>query len=254
MAMKELSHGESMAQRIVMYPRAWDREESAKGETSRRLLKKAARELKVMLQPVDSIAQVDKGAGLTAEEAYPLTNVLSLINYNRVLLLQQPGLILDPTPLDLLFTLPMATPLLGLSDPQDEEKNPAILLFEPSRDVYQDVMATLPEGAYLDDEFLQIVPIEKAPEDPDNNVHLLATTSLLEHESLNATEFIEMTSYVHLSDPNIPSPEFDIPRQDVLQAMPKGGEARKAWEAVYSKFRNARMDVCGLDLESIETH
>ena len=254
MTMRELSEGESMAQRIVMYPREWNEEEGAKGETSQRLLRKAAKEYKVMVQPIDSVPQVGGATGLTAEEAYPLTNVLSLINYNRIILLQQPGLILDATPLDLLFTLPMTTPVLGLSDPQDEGKQPAILLFEPSREVYQDITATLPEGAYPDSEFVQKVTIEHAPEDPDNNVHLLATTSLLENESLNATEFMGITSYVHLSDPDLPGPEFDIPRQDFVKAMPSAVEARKAWEGVYSKFRDVRMDTCGLDLEPIEPH
>lgn len=243
-----------------MYPRQWDRTletgetRDASVETSRRLLRKAAKDFKVMLQPIDEVAQVGGSPKLTEEERYPLTNVLSLINYNRILLVQQPGLILDSTPLDLLFTLPMERPLLGLSDPQDEGREPAILLFEPSRETYQDLIATLPEGAYPDAEFLQKVHVEHAPEDPEHQVHLLATTGLLEGESsgINATDFFDMTAYVHLSDSGLPGPEYDIPRQDFMKAMPDAKEARKVWESVYARFRDARMDVCGLDLESIE--
>lgn len=245
-----------------MFPGEWDKAldegetRDASVETSRRLLRKAAKEFKVMLQPIDGVAQVEGGVKLTEEERYPLTNVLSLISYNRILLLQLPGLILDSTPLDLLFTLPMEKPLLGLSDPQDESREPTILLFEPSRDTYQDVAATLPEGAYPDTEFLQKVHTEHAPEDPEHQVHLLATTGLLEKEGLgiNATDFFEMTAYVHLSDPGLPGPEYDIPRHDYVKAMPGTTEARRLWESVYERFRDARMDVCGLDLEPIEIY
>lgn len=261
MAMKELSVAGSMAQRIVMYPRAWDeqvegRRRDANVETSRRLLRKAAKDYKVMLQPIESVPQAQGSAKLTVEEAYPLTNLLTLVNYNRILLLEQPGLILDSTPLDLLFTLPMENPLMGLSDPQDESREPVVLIFESSKETYQDVGATLPEGAYLDTEFLQKVSIEHAPEDSENKVHLLATTSLLENESsstFNATDFLDMTAYVHLSDPGMPGPEFVVPRQDFVRAMPSIKQARKAWEAVYERFRDLRIDVCGLDLEPVET-
>lgn len=260
MGMKGLHVGESMAQRIIMYPRDWDRTlkdgeiRAASMETSRRLLRKAAKEFKVMLQPIDGVAQIERGAKLTEEERYPLTNLLSLISYNRILLLQQPGLIVDSTPLDLLFTLPMEKPMLGLSDPQDDGGEPTILLFEPSREMYKDVTATLPEGAYPDAEFLEKVHVEHAPEDPEHQVHLLATTGLLENENsaINATDFFEMTAYVHLSDPGLPGPEYDIPRHDYLRAMPGTKEARRVWESIYERFRDARVDVCGLDLEPIE--
>lgn len=206
-----------------------------------------------MLQPIEEVPQANGGAQLTDEEKYPLTHLLSLINFNRVLFLQQPGLIVDSTPLDLLFTLPMEVPLLGLSDPQDEDRKPVILLGEPSRDNYQDLVATLPEGAYLDAEFDQKIHIEHAPEDPEHQVHLLATTGLLESESsgTNATGFFDMTAYVHLSDAALLGPEYDIPRHDFVKAMPDSKEARMVWESVYERFRDARINVCGLDLEPI---
>jgi len=262
MGMRELARGESMAQRIVMYPAEWDAE-TQKGDgrvqTSRRLLRQAARESKVMLQPIQQTQQQETDGArqrLTEEERFPLLNVLSLMHYNRVLVLQQPGLILDPTPLDLLFTLPMEKRMLGLSDPQDKDRQPILLLLEPSKVTYQDVAAMLPEGAYPDTEFLQKAPVEHAPEDPENRVHLLAKTSLLESEdasaTLNATDFLDMTAYVHFDDAGLPGPEFDIPRRDFLGAMPAEAEARRAWEAVYERFRDRRMDVCGLDLEPVE--
>lgn len=268
MGMREVERGESMAQRIIMYPREWDRrvedgegedgrwkEEGARRETSRRLLRKAAKEYKVMLQAVESIPLAEGSEALTEEERYPLTNLLNLVHYNRILSLRPSGLVLDSTPLDLLFTLPMEKTLLGLSAPEDESMQPAILLFEPSKEAYLYATSSLPEGAYADSEFLQRVTIMPAPADGESPMTLLAQISGLEDvdAQFNATEFLDTTAYIRLSDSGLPSPEYDIPKQDYVRAMPRSKQARKAWERVYERFRDARMDVCGLDLEPVGT-
>lgn len=266
MGMREVERGESMAQRIIMYPREWDgtveegggggegemEREKGRRETSRRLLRKAAKEYRVMLQGVESVPATEGSGVLTEEERYPLTNLLGLIHYNRILFLQPSGLILDSTPLDLLFTLPMEKPLLGLSAPDDESMHPAILLFEPSKEIYQDVTSSLPEGAYLDGEFLQRVPSTPAPADGESSMTLVAQTSALRdvEAQFDASQFLDTTAYVRLSDPDLPGPEYDTSRQDYVRAMPRSKQARKAWEGVYERFRDARMEICGLDLEA----
>lgn len=259
--MRELVEGQSMAQRILLYPRSWDEKptDGTKTDphiaTSRRLLRKAAKEYKVMLQPIDAIPQSNNSAPLTEEEKYPLTNLLTLLHYNRILLLQSPGLILDSTPLDLLFTLPMETPMLGLSASQEDKLHPSLLLLQPSRDTYAETISSLPEGAYLDSEFLQRVTLESAPIDPKHPICLLAETGLLgaeRGEELNATEWLDSTAYVRLKDDGLPGPEYDIPSEDFVRAMPRGEQASRVWERVYERFRDARMEICGLDLETVE--
>ena len=251
-----------MAQRIMMYPQEWDAkpEDGAKlaphVETSRRLLRRAAKYYKVMLQPIDSTVQATRSQ-VTPEELYPLTNLLAPHYYNRVLYLKPAGLILDPTPLDLLFTLPMDSPILGLSAPTStsEISPPSILLLQPSKSTYKDISSLLPEGAYPDAEFINLIQIESAPTDAEFHTRLLAETSALDAESVaefNATDFLEMTAYVHIEDPGVEGPEFDVPRPDFVRAMPSGKQARKAWESVYERYRDARRNVCGLDLEPIE--
>lgn len=268
MGMREVERGESMAQRIIMYPREWDRkveggEDSGYGEdemrsreTSRRLLRKAAKEYRVMLQAVESIPVVEGSGDLTEEERYPLTNLLSLVHYNRILSLQPSGLILDSTPLDLLFTLPMEKPLLGLSAPNDESMQAAILLFEPSKETLKEITSTLPEGAYPDSEFLQRVPGTPAPVDGEGPMTLLAQTSGLSDvdAQFDAAQFLDTTAYIRLSESDLPGPEYDIPREDYVRAMPRSRQARKAWEGVYERFRDARMGTCGLDLEPVESY
>lgn len=249
-----------MAQRIILYPRAWDEKPSdgktrdAHIETSRRLLRKAAKEYKVMLQPIDSIQQGNSSVALTEEEKYPLSTLLSLLHYNRLLLLQSPGLILDSTPLDLLFTLPMSTPVLGLSPPGSPKSHPSLLLLQPSRSTYEEITSSLPEGVYPDTEFLQRVTLESAPTDPEFDTRLLAETGLLEEESgkmFNTSRFLDSTGFVRLRDEGVAGPEYDVGRDEFVPAMPRGKEARRAWERVYEIYRERRMDVCGLDLEPV---
>lgn len=262
MEFAQLEKEESMAQRIIMYPREWDAKPQDEAtpalhiETSRRLLRRAAKNYKVMLQPIDSNVQATRSQ-ITPEEQYPLTNLLALHYYNRVLYLKPSGLILDSIPLDLLFTLPMDSPILGLSAPtsRSEISPPSILLLQPSKSTYRHISSSLPEGAYPDTEFLNLIHVESAPTDAKFHTRLLAETSTLDAESVaefNATEFLELTGYVHIEDPGMEGPEYDVPRPDFVRAMPSGKQARKAWESVYERYRDARRDVCGLDLEPVE--
>ncbi len=62
-----LEQQESMAQRILFYPKSWDEQRSAQGrpdrtlETSMRLLRTAASRYKVMLQPIAPAVGADEG-------------------------------------------------------------------------------------------------------------------------------------------------------------------------------------------------
>ena len=262
MVFAQLEKEESMAQRIIMYPRDWDAKPQDGArlaphvETSRRLLRRAAKNYKVMLQPIDSTMQATRSQ-ITPEEQYPLTNLLTPHYYNRVLYLKPTGMILGSTPLDLLFTLPMDSPILGLSAPtsSSETSPPSILLLQPSKSTYRHISSSLPEGAYPDTEFLNLIHVESAPTDAKFHTRLLAETSALDAESVvefNATEFLELTGYVHIEDPGMEGPQYDVPRPDFVRAMPSGKQARKAWESVYERYRDARKDICGLDLEPVE--
>lgn len=68
-------------------------------------------------------------------------------------------------------------------------------------------------------------------------------------EGFNVSVFEAATTYVRLSDPELPGPEYDVPYADRARIRPKNSEAREAWEKLYERFRQRRMEVCGLDLE-----
>lgn len=68
-------------------------------------------------------------------------------------------------------------------------------------------------------------------------------------DNFNATLFEEATTYVRLSDPELPGPEYDVPFYLKMELHPENSEARVVWSSLYERFRQRRMEVCGLDLE-----
>lgn len=185
----------------------------------------------------------------TDEAAYPLFGLLSLSIFNRLIYLRPSGLIIDSADLDLLFTLPMESAILGISgNPNEEFTLPSIVIFEPSITAYNDVLSSVSIESYSDDEFLRYIPQISGTAEQGR---LVARTSAisLEKNQFTATDFFKSISYVHLTDPGFPGPEFDIPSQTVVRARPKLPEQRVIWEMVYEIFKEQRMSICGLDLE-----
>ena len=152
----------------------------------------------------------------------------------------------------MLFTLPMETSSLGISaSTQSEDADPSVLLFQPSTQAVQDIASSIAAGDYSEDDYLQ--NIQLMTDFAGDQVHLVAKTSALYlgSDQFNAAEFLDLTSYVHLSDSLMPGPEFDAPGEMLELARPSQDQPRKAWVEVYERYREQRMDVCGLDLESV---
>lgn len=245
-----LEEQESMAQRVIMYPKEWDVKQSGQGvlnphiDTSRRLLRNAAKRYRVMLQPVEPML---KSGG---RSTFPLTGLLSLTAYNRVIYLPPSGLVLDTSGLDHLFTLPMESDMLGISaGSEDEATSPSVVLLKPSKEAFQEISDSSQSKSYDEDELLSKIAL--MPDMPEDQVHVVYKTSGLkfEDDSFNATKFLASTSYVHISEPDMLGPEYDAPKVSIASAKPKIFQPQKAWQEVYERYRERRMDVCGLDLE-----
>ena len=77
-----LEREESMAQRIILYPKSWDRQSSdqetlsSQLETSMRLLRNAASRYRVMLQPVEPMPGTGQGTS-TCYFSYCMANSFS---------------------------------------------------------------------------------------------------------------------------------------------------------------------------------
>lgn len=246
-----LEDQESMAQRMILYPKEWDTHATGQKtlnprvETSKRLLREATKRYKVMLQPVDPLLKIREG-----ESTFPLAGLLSLSAYNRIIYLPPSGLVLDTSGLDHLFTLPMESNILGISaGPEDGIISPSIILLSPSKESFQASLSSIDPEKYDEDAAMGKIPL--VADLPEDQVHVVAKTSglRLEDDAFKATAFMDNTSYVHISDPDILGPEYDTPRQVIASAIPKAPEPKKAWQQVYETYRERRMDVCGLDLE-----
>lgn len=190
----------------------------------------------------------------TAESLYPLTGLLSLPGFNRLIWLRPSGLIRDSDQLDLLFTLPMETPVLGISATNHNgDTEASIILFEPSKKAYQDLTDPYPEASYSETEFLHKIPM--MTDLAEDQVHIVGKTSTLqsETEQFDAAEFLAITGFIHIFDPDHPGPEYDVPRKKLSSIQQSTVEARKAWERSYELYRQQRMEICGLDLEPFET-
>ncbi|KAL9601575.1 MAG: hypothetical protein Q9219_002409 [cf. Caloplaca sp. 3 TL-2023] len=248
-----LEEQESMAQRVIMYPQEWDEQVAGQikvdpqVETSKRLLREAAKRYKVMLQPVEPMLKV-RGE----ESIFPLAGLLSLSVYNRIIYLPPSGLVLDTSGLDHLFTLPMESDWLGISaGSKDEVSSPSVVLLSPSKESFQATLSSLDPVGYDEEGFLSKMSL--LADLPEDQVHVVAKTSSLHHEgnTFNATDFMDSTSYVQISDTNILGPEYDTPRQVLNSVSPKIPQPKKAWQDIYERYRQRRMDVCGLDLEPV---
>ena len=266
MAFAALSGQESMAQRILLYPSEWDlhNDMDPVASVSARLLRKAASKYKVMLQPIDpmqaSVSDVDdedNNPTYSDEERYPLTTLLTLSHYNRILYLQPSGLILSSTPLDLLFTypLPPKTAVLAFDSPiPSSADRPSLMLLEPSPKAHTHIRNLLPEGSFTDTEFHALIRTLPAPpstlSEDQQPAMLLAETSALGNVdgSFNKTWFLDSTGYVHIQDDGIPGPQHEWIDVWVKEKGPSRREARQAWEAVYELFREGWKEVCGLEL------
>lgn len=170
--------------------------------------------------------------------------------FNRLMYLQPSGLIVDSGKLDLLFTLPMTSDVLGISTgSREDEIFPPLLLIEPSMRAYNESLPSIISKKYSDNNFLQNFPIKTRTSKNQTNLVMKTSSFHLEDGNFDLTSFMENTAYVHISDPDMPGPEYDAPRSKLLRARPKQAEQRKVWEAVYERYREQRMEICGLDLE-----
>ena len=147
----------------------------------------------------------------------------------------------------------METPVLGISAPTEKGITEAsIVLFEPSEKAYRDATDQISKSGYSETEFLHNMPM--LTDLAEDQVHLVEKTSALhlENRNFSAADFLDATGYVHLSDPGLPGPEYDVPRSKLFTAQPTDPDARKAWQQSYEMYRQQRMEVCGLDLEPSE--
>ena len=157
--------------------------------------------------------------------------------------------------MDELLASPRDFPITVFADNSASEINfsHGAVVIQPSMQSYHQAMTSL-IGTHTGsaDSVLEMTSLRG---NSANSPYLVSQTSslALEGEGFNASDYLNQAAYVHLTDPAILGPEYDIPRNIFLQARPHHPEARRIWEDLYELYRTERMDICGLDLEPMPT-
>lgn len=170
--------------------------------------------------------------------------------FNRLIYLQPSGLIINSGKLDMLFSTAMVSETMGISATfQEKAVTPPVIIFEPSVEALNKTIAVMEAGKHKEDEFLRNIPSSNAA--TSNRSYSVVETSAihLEDDRFSLSSFIDTTSYVHISDPGMLGPEFGSSVSRLVRARPEQTEPREVWEAVYERYRQKRMEICGLDLE-----
>ncbi|TKA81312.1 hypothetical protein B0A49_00311 [Cryomyces minteri] len=247
----DLARQRSPARRVLLFPRSWavEKRRAKKGavadpylDTSRRLLRLAARRYGVVLQPVEPLQAGMEGEGVDEDDpsAYSLASLWGLAEFERVLWLRTPGLLLDAAPLDALLAF---EPVQGTADIAAE-----VLLVRPSAEEFGRLAAA---AAASSPSTSATGVFQSSTTLLPNVAALLATTAALYNtsDSFNATAYLHAAAYVRIADAGLPGPEFDVPLAAKVRARPLRTQAERVWSELYERFRQRRMDVCGLDLE-----
>ena len=249
MLFAELTRQRSAAQKVLLYPAAWDTlsadQSTHAARTALRLLAKARRDFKAALVPLGGSSQLAPGAdegGSEQRADEDLATLLALTTFDRVVYLQPKGLVLDVELLDGLFGLPVdasVTPIdaQGAWPHQSLMVRPSLSLARRPGAVRENLPRPLLAEAPLAELLLQTSALRDPPE-------ALA-------ENFNHSTFYDYTAYVTFTEADIPGPEFDLPAGTFARVQPSSAQHRAAWRSLYERFRMERMAICGLDLQPI---
>jgi hypothetical protein len=169
--------------------------------------------------------------------------------------LDGPGVLLDASALDSLLAFSKSEPMAAYpATPERTDMSTSLLLVHPSHESFRQLKEARSSNPVTDlDLFRQTFA---APQSLISEWSLSMGNVVYESQRLrdagdgfNLTAFEGATTYVRLSDPELPGPEYDVPYSDQIHIRPKDEQAREAWEKLYERFRQRRMEVCGLDLE-----
>jgi hypothetical protein len=177
----------------------------------------------------------------------------------RVLFLPTPGLLLNALPLDALLGYSVAQDFGALEFTDSSAAtnfSESILLVQPSDSIHANLAEGGSSNSASDATLLeQTFPDHEMPEPPRNAPNLvIGDMAGLRKvaDDFNGNDFEESLSYMHMQDPLLPGPEFDVPRDMLKEAWPENTDAKYLYRNLHDKYRQRRMDVCGLGLEHWE--
>lgn len=233
----ELHRSKSPVPKLLLFPAAWIADTDDKNqewETTRRLLRKATRRYRVTLVPIENSE---------IWEDPREKNLFFLKDYDRVIALPLPGLVINSVPLDTLLAYDQSKDAISsYSATKDGAMSSSIIVVRPTVKQAETTFSSIPS--------LFTSSSDSDLPDPSifSNVIDLRTRHS-ESDPFNATKFLTETSYVHISDPELPGPEYDFPYYEMVRRRPEDEDQGFLWEKMYSTYKDRRYEVCGLDLE-----
>ncbi|KZM21276.1 transferase [Ascochyta rabiei] len=257
MLLSDLHRMKSPARRVLLFPKLWLHEADADGysaemSTSRRLLGTAARRYGVTLIPMEPMLD---GADSALPSSYSLASLYSLVEYERLLYLQGPGVLLDASSLDSLLAFSRSEPMAAYpATSERKDMSMSLLMIHPTQASFQQLKALRTSKPASDLELFRetfAVPGSLMSEWSLSMGHVVYESQKLRAagDGFNATAFEQSTTFVRLWDPEMPGPEYDVPYSTRAKLRPQNEQAQEAWSKLYEGFRQRRMEVCGLDLE-----
>lgn len=194
----------------------------------------------------------------TLPSSYSLASLYSLVDYERILYLQGPGLLLDASALDSLLAFSKSEPMAAFpATAERRDLSTSLLMVHPSQQSFAQLKAMRQSKPSSDLHLFRAV--FSAPESLMSEWSLSMGNVVYESQALrkagdgfNATTFEQATTFVRLSDPELPGPEYDVPFAERAKVRPQNEQAQEAWSKLYERFRQRRMEVCGLDLETYQ--
>ncbi|KAK5133224.1 hypothetical protein LTR08_008059 [Meristemomyces frigidus] len=261
MILADLHKMKSPARRVLLFPRRWALEkESKKGDisdpflgSSRRLMRMAARRYGVELRPVNPITNSENDD--EDKDVYSLASAFALSDFDRVLTIETPGLLIDATPLDAVLAFTERTPIAMLQDTAQSDgiHSEDLLLLQPSSTTYATLLEYLATNPSHNSTLLNsTLPDPLLLESSTDTQALIRSIGTLHEASrgFNATAYLSDVAYIRFSDPKLSGPEYDVPWSEKVAARPRNKDADWLWTKLYGQFAQTRMEVCGLDLET----
>ncbi|QDS75010.1 hypothetical protein FKW77_005699 [Venturia effusa] len=247
----------SPAPKLLLFPKEWILDNdgdiaSQEVETSRRLLKKAARWYQTTLVPIDPDL---KDADVSNPSSFSIASLYSMTQFDRILTFPPPGLILNAAPLDSILAYSSTSQTNAYPPFNTSSSLSSLLLVKPSAQSHRALTELKRRQPHLDSlELLKYTfpappPLLKDDSEEQFPTSIYTTSSSLRTvQGFSAQAFEEETAFVHLADPELPGPEYDIAYADLVRMRPTDEDQGFVWEKMYSMYKDKRYSVCGMDL------
>lgn len=279
MLFSQLKEVSSLASRVLVYPSDWrlnanaNRDAKSNGDYIARVLRYAAEEFSVLLNPTDALRE--DSSRTIWRQPYAKFLAYNLTQYDRVIVLGTESIVLNS--MDELFFLPptpLAMPYVYWSKPAGWRLSNQIMLIQPSSTDFSMIEETI-KNANPDETDMGIVYKlynDKLMRIPQRPYHILSEEFRLKEdrhsrylgtskEKWDPGEILRQTKLVHFFDPPIPEPW--VASKKTLQAyIPKclampyrrfNCGNRDAWIRFYSDYKNRKKNVCGAGFEDSDT-